>query len=407
LTARERMLSNTHNERDTVQKIFDEIFKRDSKGKLRSWRMEQDGSRIRTIAGLHGGKLVTSEWTQCGGTNMGRSNERDAVAQATFEIEAAYEKKLTREYHRTIDATDGGAHFFKPMLAAKYEEFAPGFAQPKLDGVRCIARADGLFSREGKPIPGAPHIFEALECLFKLDPDLILDGELYNHDFKDDFNAIISMVKKANPSPERLAEIRSKVEYHVYDMPSHGGSFGDRSDKLNDLISDLGVPFIIDVPTYLVETAEEFDNLHGEWLEHGYEGSMWRADLPYEQKRSKTLRKRKEFQDEEFQLFRIEEGLGNWSGMAKRVVFLVPGAKINPGDEFVEDGELRKFCNGVEPGPNAIRVVGGGIKGSMERARELLHEDHNIVTVQFFAYTPDGVPRFPVATKFHGVARSL
>jgi hypothetical protein len=43
----------------------------------------------------------------------------------------------------------------------------------------------------------------------------------------------------------------------------------------------------------------------------------------------------------------------------------------------------------------------------MERARELLHEDHNVVTVQFFAYTPDGIPRFPVATKFHGVARTL
>lgn len=362
-----------------MQKIYDEIFKLDSKGKLRTWRMEQDGSRFRTIAGLHGGNLVTSEWTQAEPTNVGRSNERDAVAQATFEIEAAYEKKLTREYHRTIEATDNGAHFFKPMLAAKYEAFAPGFAQPKLDGVRCIARADGMFSREGKPIPGAPHIFEALAPLFEENPDLILDGELYNHDFKDDFNAIISMVKKANPSPERLAEIRAKVQYHVYDLPSHTGSFDERSDALNDLIEGLGCEFIIDVETFRIDTATEFDNLHGEWLEKGYEGSMWRADLPYEQKRSKTLRKRKEFQDEEFECVRIEEGLGNWSGMAKRVVCRLP------------DG----------------REFGAGIKGSMERARDLLNETHNVVTVQFFAYTPDGVPRFPVATKFHGAERTL
>jgi DNA ligase-1 len=362
-----------------MQKTFDTIYKRDTAGKLRVWFMEQDGSRYRTTAGLADGAQVTSEWTQCGGTNIGRSNERDPIAQATFEIEAAYEKKLTREYHRTIDATDGGAHFFKPMLAAKYEGFEPGFAQPKLDGVRCIARADGLFSREGKPIPGAPHIFETLKPFFEANPNLILDGELYNHEFKDDFNAIISLVKKANPTPERLAEIRAKVQYHVYDMPSHPGSFSDRSDKLNDLVNEIGCPFIVDVPTFVVDTAAEFDELHGTWLIEGYEGSMWRADKPYEQKRSKTLRKRKEFQDAEFKVIRIEEGLGNWSGMAKRVV-----CQLEDGREF-----------------------GAGIKGSMERAKELLHEDHNIATIQFFALTPDGVPRFPVATKFHGVARSL
>jgi DNA ligase-1 len=106
---------------------------------------------------------------------------------------------------------------------------------------------------------------------------------------------------------------------------------------------------------------------------------MHRLDAPYEQKRSKTLRKRKEFQDEEFKVIRIEEGLGNWSGMAKRVVCQLP------------DG----------------REFGAGIKGGMERARELLNETHHVATIQFFAYTPDGVPRFPVATKFHGEARTL
>jgi len=362
-----------------MQKTFDRIYKRDSKGKLRVWFMEQDGSKYRTHAGLDGGSIVTSEWTQAEATNVGRSNERDPIAQATFEIEAAYEKKLTREYHRTVEATSAGAHFFKPMLAHKYEKFEPGFAQCKLDGVRCIATKAGMFSREGKPIPGAPHIHEALQPLFERNPNLVLDGELYNHEFKDDFNAIISLVKKVNPSPDRLVEIRAKVQYHVYDMPSHEGNFEDRSDELNDLIAELDHPSIIDVETYMVGCELSYDNLHGKWLSEGYEGSMWRANAPYEQKRSKTLLKRKEFQDSEFEVVRIEEGLGNWSGMAKRVVCRLP------------DG----------------REFGAGIKGSMERARELLHEDHKVVTIQFFALTPDGVPRFPVATKFHGAERTL
>lgn len=364
-----------------MQKYYDKIYKRDSKGKLRVWWMDQSNHCYRTHAGLADGAIVTSEWTICEPTNEGRANYRDGEQQATFEIEAAYNKKLTREYHRTVQDTDKGAHFFKPMLANKFDaaKFQPGFAQPKLDGVRCIATKDGMFSREGKPIPGAPHIHEALQCLFELDPGLVLDGELYNHEFKDDFNAIISLVKKANPSPERLAEIQAKVQYHVYDIPSHPRSFGERSDVLNDLIIDLGVDFIIDVETYQVDTVDDHDTLHGKWLTEGYEGSMWRADAIYEQKRSKTLLKRKEFQDEEFEVVRIEEGLGNWSGMAKRVV-----CKLPDGREF-----------------------GAGIKGSMERARELLHETHKEATVTFFAYTPDGVPRFPVATKFHGDVRTL
>jgi DNA ligase-1 len=364
-----------------MQKVFDTIFKRDSKGKLRVWFMEQDGSRHRTHSGLADGAITTTEWTQCGGTNIGRANERDPVAQATFEIEAAYEQKLTREYHKTADAAlANGAHFFKPMLANKYEDFTPGWAQPKLDGVRCIATVEGLFSRQGKEIPGAPHIIETLAPLFAADPDLILDGELYNHELKDDFNEIISLVKKANPSADRLAEIRAKVQFHIYDMPSASGGYTDRHASIVGLFAH-GVPAGIHlVETLRVDTSEQYADLHGRWLTEGYEGSIWRSPTTaYEQKRSKSLLKRKEFQDDEFKVIRIEEGLGNWSGMAKRVVCQLP------------DG----------------REFGAGIKGSMERARELLHEDHNVVTVQFFAYTPDGIPRFPVATKFHGVARTL
>jgi DNA ligase-1 len=374
-----------------MNRIHDPIYKRDSQGKLRFWYMEQNGDRHRTFSGLMNGDttgtITATDWTVCQPTNVGRANERDAVAQAAFEIEAQYEKKLSREYHRDkAEALAQGAKFFKPMLAQKYEEFVPGFAQPKLDGVRCIATINGLFSREGKPIPGAAHIFEALQPAFDRDPDLIFDGELYNHALKDDFNTIISLVKKANPDPERAAKIRELVQYHVYDLPSHPGTFDERSDELNNLVKGtdsfdgLGASgCIVDVETYVVESQDEYDDLHGTWLEAGYEGSMHRLDAPYEQKRSKTLRKRKEFQDEEFEVIRIEEGLGNWSGAAKRVVCRLP------------DG----------------REFGAGIKGSMARARELLNEDHKVVTIQFFAYTPDGVPRFPVATKFHGAERTL
>jgi len=347
------------------------IYKKDSTGKTRVWSMERDGSRHRTIAGILDGKLVVSEWTQCIG-KQGRTDEE----QAQFEVDAAYKHKLTREYHERIEDIGGGAHFFKPMLAEKYDTFEPGFAQPKLDGVRCIATKDGLFSRQGKPITSCPHIIAELAPLFEHTPTLVLDGELYNHDLKDNFNEIISLVRKQNSTLEDFAKTKELVQYHVYDLPSDERFSSRFYDKV--WAESLGL-CIQPVETIRVNCRDDYDEAHGLWLEEGYEGSIWRADAAYEQKRSKALRKRKEFVDDEFELVAIEEGLGNWSGMAKRAI-----CRLSDG-----------------------RTFGAGIKGSQERARELLHEDHKVVTVQFFQFTPDGIPRFPVATKFHGSERKF
>jgi len=349
----------------------DPIYKFDTKGKARIWYMEQDGSRHRTIAGIKDGNLVTSAWTQCEATNVGRSNERDPVAQA-------YEKKLTREYHRDLEGAGGGAHFFKPMLAEKYVTFAPGYAQPKLDGIRCIAKANGLWSREGKAITGVPHIWEMFKPLFDETPDLIFDGELYNHDYKEDFDSISSAVRKKTPTEEEMLLAR-KLQYHAYDLPSFPGTFSARSAALANIVATVFNPFLQFVETRRVLTQEEADTAHGEWLEMIYEGSIWRADSEYENRRTKALQKRKEFIDEEFELIAIEAGKGNWAGAAKRVVCRLP------------DG----------------RTFEGGIKGTRERGRVLLHEIHKIVTIKYFRLTPDGIPRFGVATKFHGESREL
>lgn len=368
------MQNNTHTEELVVGPT---LYKRDTTGRVRIWRAERQGSQHRTVSGLQDGKQVESGWTLCEATNVGRANERGPVSQAIFEVAALYEFNVSRDYHASIDTIDS-PKFFEPMLAKAYSGFKPGFAQPKLDGVRCIARAAGLFTRQGKPITSCPHITDALAPLFEADPDLILDGELYNHGLKDDFNQIISLVRKAKPNAEQLREISAKVQYHVYDMPSHAGTFLERFRAALPIIW-AGAPAVRPVDTKRVSDAETFDRHHGEWLEAGYEGSMWREDAAYEQKRSKALLKRKDFQDAEFECVRIEEGLGNWAGLAKRVVCRLP------------DG----------------REFGAGIKGNMARARELLGETHKLVTVQFFALTPDGIPRFPVVTKFWGAERTL
>lgn len=171
------------------------IFKRDNKGNTRVWQIEQDGASYRVLSGILGGTIVPTGWTHAKG-KRGRSD----LQQAEFEVGAAYKFHLKREYFENEKDIDT-PRFFKPMLARKYEKFSQGFAQPKLDGIRCVARKEGLFTREGQPIRGAPHIHETLMPVFGKQPELVFDGELYNHELKDDFNTIISLVRRRSLTP--------------------------------------------------------------------------------------------------------------------------------------------------------------------------------------------------------------
>lgn len=363
---------------------FKTLYKKDSKGKVREWRMEVEGDSYRTVSGLAAGQQVTSAWKKANPKNVGRSNATTGVEQALAEVGAQYMKRMEREYHDHVDNIDA-ARFFKPMLASKWEDFIkkpklPVYFQPKLDGIRCIANRDGLFSRQGKQFFSMPHIEESLKPFFDTYPDAVLDGELYNHDLKDDFNEIVSIVKKSKPSADDLLKSKEMAQYHVYDFPSVDGSFIDRYDALDAVQCD----YIHKV--YTIECKNEFDcNLaYGEAMAAGFEGGIYRKDEEYQQKRSKFLIKRKEFEDKEFRILRVEEGQGNWAGYAKRVVF------VNDLDG---------------------REVGAGLKGNQEYCKKVLEEaDQYIsgeVTVQFFTRTPDGVPRFPIAKALFKGKRSI
>lgn len=356
-----------------TSQLFPKLYKLDTTGRLRSWRLELDGAKYRTISGLEDGQPVISGWV-----TAVPASQPTAEEQAVFEVNAKYIHQLKREYHETPD-TVATPNFFEPMLAKKFDGWVGQcWAQPKLDGIRCIARAEGLFSRQGQPIVAVPHIQRALDELFEAEPDLIFDGELYNHDFREDFGEISSIVRKKNPTAEQLQKAQRLMQYHIYDLPSHPGSFSERITSLAPLIDNVSLCLRL-VPTVQVSSVQALDELYGGWLQDGWEGQMVRLDTIYEQKRSKSLLKRKEFVDAEFECVSIEEGNGNWAGLAKRVTCKLP------------DG----------------RTFGAGIKGTAARAKELLTETHNVVTVQYFMLSPDGIPRFPVVTKFHGSERTL
>ena len=351
------------------------IYKRDTLGKIRFWQAETDGPNYRTIAGVEGvpSTHVVSGWTRCVG-KQGRTSEEQAVTEALSD----QNKKLDREYRVSIaDVDTKTSAWVKPMLAHKYEGWqGPCFSQPKLDGIRCIATSSGLFSREGKEFVAAPHIQWALEDVFKRHPDAVFDGEFYNHDFHDDFNAIVSAVKRTRPSSADLEVSAKLVQYHVYDLPSHDNvDFHLRRTLIGDLIGEgLGQGVVQRVETVPCLDQIDLDDIYERYLSENYEGQMVRLDGKYENKRSKLLLKRKEFQDGEFPVVTVEEGNGNWTGYAKKATL--------------------RLADG--------RTFGAGLRGAQAELKALLGAPKpDMATVRFFALTPDGIPRFPVVTQFY------
>jgi DNA ligase-1 len=259
------------------------------------------------------------------------------------------------------------------MLAHKFEDYKdkiiyPVFSQPKLDGIRCIVRADGMWSRNGKKIVSAPHIYEAMKPLFEANPDLIFDGELYADKFANDFNAICSLVKKTKPTSTDLEKSKESIQYHIYDLPSCSGTFTQR----NKALIDVGVPRgCVIVTTDKVNNENELMGCYGAYVNWGYEGQMIRLDKEYESKRSKSLLKHKSFVDEEYTILDVVEGEGNKTGMVGSFVF-----ESKTG-----------------------HIFNSSPKYSWDECKELWKQRQELIgksaTVKYFNLTPDGVPRFP------------
>jgi len=379
---------------------MDKLYKKTSNGKTQVWYQEisEDGASYRTVTGKIDGKMSKSEWTTVTKKNVGKANETDLETQCLLEVASNYAKKLAQgNYKNTLDEEAlSKDNYFKPMLAKTYgkdhtptlEDYKSSivYSQPKLDGVRCVVNKDGMWSRQGKPILGAPHVFEALKPLLDKEPELVFDGELYCDKLSDDFNKIISLVRQAKPTAEDLAESRKFIQYHVYDFPAlHNRPFDKRLAMLGSYVGKVNSEFVCLVRTVMVDGLEALNEYYMKYLEDGYEGQMVRiasGKSVYDNKRSKQLLKRKEFKDDEYILLDIEEGIGNRAGKAGKVL--------------CQDKRGKQFR--------------AGIKGSWAFAKDLLLYKETfigtVVTVQYQELTPgEQVPRFGVAVKFHGTTK--
>jgi len=211
----------------------------------------------------------------------------------------------------------------KPMLAypvsAKPIDYSkPTFIQPKLDGVRCVIQYDFVnrkvtaYSRTGKEWKNIRHIEDQLTAFFAIYPTIILDGELYNHDLRDNFEKIISLVRKTKPTDEDRLEASELTQFHCYDIIDETKTFEERNYFI---IKHVKQSYCVKhVKTQAAATESLAKVIHQQNLDNGYEGSIVRTNDTYQCKRSHNLRKFKDFHDSEATLLAWVEGKGKRKG---------------------------------------------------------------------------------------------
>jgi DNA ligase-1 len=265
------------------------------------------------------------------------------------------------------------------VYKGEYEEDMK-FIQPKLDGVRCNISLDGgkiiSKSRKNKKFYSTTHIEAELSEIFEKYPDLHLDGELYNHDLHDDFNKIVSLVKKQKITENDKSNIESTVRYYVYDawfdtLPD--AVFHERFEMVREAL--LHLKNVVIVPTYKIGCGKDIDYYFNMFTSNGYEGAIIRLDKPYEHKRSSNLLKYKKFQDDEFEI--IEVNIGKTNTIAESLTIRL------------KNGNL---CNATLAFPD-------------EKCKEILENKDKYIgkmaTVCYFGITNDGMLRFPVVKSFN------
>ena len=215
----------------------------------------------------------------------------------------------------------------KPMLAYPVSSKPIDYTnkvsmQPKLDGVRCVIQYDAgvvtAYSRTGKQWKNIEHITLNLYKFFDKHPNVILDGELYNHDLRNDFEQIISCVRKTKPTEEHRDQSRELVQFHCYDAIDELVKFNNRYLWLTKFVPESYC--VKHVKTQAVATESLAKVVHQQNLDAGYEGSILRLNTEYQCKRSHSLRKFKDFHDTEATLIDWVEGKGKRVGTIGKFV---------------------------------------------------------------------------------------
>lgn len=255
--------------------------------------------------------------------------------------------------------------FRKPMLAKNFGTGSkvtyPCFAQPKVDGIRCITDGQRFWSRNGNLFPAANFKHLVVPRF-----PYLVDCEIAIRN-ADDFEDVVSIVKRrGHPEHERIC-------LNVFDCILKE-PYALRRQILRGLFETYQLRYFSQrwsrLTTRKIHDREELDAFHARVLKLGYEGSIIRlANGLYVSTRTANLLKRKPTMEAEFIIVDVIEARGKDKGTA---VF-----KCKVGDTTFR----------VRP------------EGSMKLRRWMWRNRKKLIgepyTVEFLNYTKYGKPRHP------------
>lgn len=385
------------------------LYKKDSKGKIREWNIQivnnphnDNEFGIETSDGIHGGKIKTPIYKRARPNVQFKTSKIKAEAM----MKSAIDKKLRSNYFRSIEEIKDEDILFMPtgcpsgMIWEEWKDKAhvvyPALASGKLDGSKMYSTwRDGrvfLNTRSAKEHKNFRHIEEALAKCYAENPHLVLDGEAYNHDYRERFEELQSIFRKESPTEEQRKQSAEIAKFYIYDavnLEIPDLSALERQELLRDVYNKYLREFdcIVWWSSWQVASEEEYDEFHEQCMDDGFEGTVLKiTDAPYVQRKNKMVMKRKPKFDCEFKIIDIVEGTGTHRGIAAGVTIdltFVDGMNIGHREQLKEDFQ----DTGIAKGWNHKML-----KAMLENKADYIGK---MGTIEYGGLTAYGKLRFP------------
>jgi DNA ligase-1 len=228
----------------------------------------------------------------------------------------------------------------------------------KYDGVRGYWDGEKLLTRGGQRI-NTPAWFTAGW------PTTPLDGELWAG--RGRFQQTVSTVRQQTPADGAWRDLR----FMVFDLPRETGTFTERLQTLNSMLSSLAVPWVQAVAQTRVTSDAALQTLLRQTVKLGGEGLMLHQGTSrYKGQRNDDLLKVKTHEDAEARVIEHIAGKGKYAGQMGALLVELPAEGNQPA---------RRFKLGT---------------GFTDAQRQNPPAPGTLVTYRFRGLSDNGLPRF-------------
>lgn len=285
------------------------------------------------------GKITKTEPTIIDtGKNLNRSNETTILTQGLIHMRNLYLKKIKSGYVTKLNEINlTNIYPMALQVYSKYKKYIqyPCYIQPKLDGIRLITKFENnqiiLLSRRLHEFYGFEFIKNELSQILINYPNLILDGELYNHNMN--LQQISGIVRNQNPDYED----KLKLQFNIFDCIdiNNNYTFEERYQLLKNIFNNKNFKYLILTETTLINSESSADNMFNDYINKGYEGIVYKnVNATYEYSSYKEIRshqflKRKKNYDAEYPIIGFEQGI---NGKDKGAIIFI--MKTSDNKEF-------------------------------------------------------------------------